>query len=310
MDTASSTPGWSRGNAFVACLIFVLALGFHAWGATRGWYQPNLGGSIYSEFRQTQTAVSALFIQRDHNFSLAYPTPVLGRPWTIPLEFPLYQWAVVGWSNATGIPLVQSARTVTLICFYLGLPALYGLLAGLGLNPSRRLLVLAFVVGCPLYIFYAQAFLIETMAWTFGLWFLLGFFRAIEYRTGAWWLLAAVAGTGTGLVKVTTFAFFLMPAFIGLTVIVWRERPMQPTASWRAWRQIVLQVAAALTLPVLATLWWTHYADAIKQTSVGGAFTSAVQRNLHLWDWPAFFREHWPYSKFSFTRLASWPVLR
>ena len=71
-------------------------------GATLGWKSLNLPGC---EFRQTQTAVSAFFIQREHNFSLAYPTPVLGKPWSIPLEFPLYQWTVVVVSDGLGVAL-------------------------------------------------------------------------------------------------------------------------------------------------------------------------------------------------------------
>ncbi len=141
--------------------------------------------------------MSPLFIQREHNFSLAYPTPVVGAPWSIPLEFPLYQWAAVGLGNATGMGLVKPAVRSALICFYLGLPTpCTGCWRASGLTPTRRLLVLAFVLSCPLYIFYAQSFLIETMGWMFGLWFLLGFFRAVERQAGAWWLLAAVAGTG------------------------------------------------------------------------------------------------------------------
>ena len=44
-------------------------------------------------FRQTQTALSAYWLWHD-GFRLAYETPVLGAPWAIPYEFPLYQWLV------------------------------------------------------------------------------------------------------------------------------------------------------------------------------------------------------------------------
>ena len=55
-------------------------------------------GLIGQEFRQTQTAISCLFTQRD-GYKIAYPTPVLGKPWSAPMEFPLYQWAVAAWAN-------------------------------------------------------------------------------------------------------------------------------------------------------------------------------------------------------------------
>ncbi|MGH7490376.1 MAG: glycosyl transferase, partial [bacterium] len=40
-------------------------------------------------FRQAQTAISAYWSWRE-GFKLAYETPVLGYPWAIPFEFPIY----------------------------------------------------------------------------------------------------------------------------------------------------------------------------------------------------------------------------
>ncbi len=208
---ANNTPERRDGSDYwFAVGLFIAALAFHAWGAFVGWSGLNLPGC---EFRQTQTAISALFIQREHNFSLAYPTPVLGQPWSIPMEFPLYQWTVVVVADALKMSLTHAGRAVSLACFYLALPALYGLLGRIGLAQPRRLLALGLVLTCPLYIYYARAFLIETMALMFGAWFLLAYVRAVERRRVGWLVLAGIAGTGCGLVKVTTLFFFLAPAF-------------------------------------------------------------------------------------------------
>jgi hypothetical protein len=289
-------------------MLFAVALGWHAWGATRGWQQVNLVGC---EFRQTQTALSALFIQREHNFSLAYPTPVVGQPWSIPLEFPLYQWTVVRLSDATGMPLTQAGRTVSLVCFYLGLPALFLLLARTGLSASRRLLVLAFVVSCPLYIFYAQTFLIETMAWMFGLWFLLGFTRAVERRAGAWWLLAAVGGAGAALVKITTFLYFLLPAAVWFGYVLWTERPARHGGRWRGWLSLAGQAAASLAVPALLALAWMRYTDAVKLQSVGGAFlVSSHQRGYIFGLGCRFSGDLWrQHGAILLREIAPWPVL-
>ncbi|MES1168879.1 MAG: glycosyl transferase, partial [Oleiharenicola lentus] len=165
-------PNQSRQENWLLAGVFCAALVFHAWGASVGWNNLNLPGC---EFRQTQTAISAHFILQEHNYSLAYPTPVLGKPWSIPMEFPLYQWTVAKLVETTGWTLTQAGRAVSLVCFYLTLPALYLLLRRLGLAWARALMVLGFVLCCPLYIFYARSFLIETMAWMFGAWFLLGY---------------------------------------------------------------------------------------------------------------------------------------
>src|SRR5690242_16322451 len=42
-------------------------------------------------FRQTQTAITSFWFCRT-GFKLAYETPVAGYPWSIPYEFPLYQY--------------------------------------------------------------------------------------------------------------------------------------------------------------------------------------------------------------------------
>ncbi len=277
----------------LALLLFCAALVFHVWGATVGWTTLNLPGC---EFRQTQTAISAFFIRQEHNFSLAYPTPVLGKPWSIPLEFPLYQWTVVWVADGLGMPLTQAGRTVSLACFYLALPALYLLLARIGLTRARRLLVLGLVVTCPLYIYYARAFLIETMALMFGAWFLQGYVQAVEKRNWMWLAVAGLAGTGCGLVKVTTFLFFLLPAF--LWTLWWFWTDWHQPARVRALGGRFLWCSLAVAGPFAASIWWVHFTDAIKALSVAGQFLisdrltgynfgTGVRFSPDLW------RQHW-----------------
>ncbi len=250
----------------LAILLFALLLGFHGWAVSGGWNNGNLPGN---EFRQTQTAISALFIQRDADFSLAYPTPVLGAPWSIPMEFPLYQWTVVGVSNLTGLPLIQAGRAVSLGCFYAALAALFPLLGRLGLAPARRLIVMGLLLTCPLYIFFARAFLIETMVLMFSLWFLVAFGRLITApRAG---LLALVTGLGilAGLVKVTSFMVFLMLA--GLWA-AWEMRRSHTAAGWPGAARRGAWALAAICVPVAATALWTRFADAVKAQNLSASF--------------------------------------
>ncbi len=282
-----------RSETIFVVLLFAGALIFHGWGASVGWKNLNLPGC---EFRQTQTAISALFIQRENNFSLAYPTPVLGKPWSIPMEFPLYQWTVVVLSNATGMPLTQAGRTVTLACFYLVLPALYLLLRRVGLSRLRCLVALGLVLVCPLYIFYARSFLIETMALMFGVWFLLGYVNAAEKRSLVWLGIGALAGAGCGLVKVTTCLFFLLPAFVW--TLWWFARDWREGKDWRHYARRAGWCLATVALPVAASIWWVHYSDRIKARSVAGAFLqSAGMSNYNFgvgvrWD-PGTWKQHW-----------------
>ncbi|HET7535750.1 MAG TPA: hypothetical protein VFJ90_04800 [Candidatus Didemnitutus sp.] len=130
--------------------VFCIALAVHLYCATISF---RAGFLIGHEFRQAQTAISTYFIAHDHDYSLAYPTPLLGKPWSIPMEFPLYQWSVAALGNATGWSLPTAARTVSLGCFYLTLPAIFSLLGAWGIARARRLVVLTIVLTSPLYIF-------------------------------------------------------------------------------------------------------------------------------------------------------------
>lgn len=265
MDSLPPTPG-DRREWRLSVALFAVLLVMHGAILSVGWGHGNLPGQ---EFRQAQTALSALFIQRDGDFSLAYPTPVLGQPWSLPMEFPLYQWLVVGVSNATGLPLIQAGRAVTAACFYLALAALWPLLGRLGLAPARRLVVMGLVLSCPLYLFYSRAFLIESLVLALSLWFLVAFTRFIA-RPG-WGGFAVVASLGVlaGLVKVTTFIVFLIPAGLWTWAAMraaGREGGLGAMARRGFW------ALGSITAPVLATALWTRFADSVKEQNVSARF--------------------------------------
>ncbi|WP_169829285.1 hypothetical protein [Lacunisphaera limnophila] len=250
----------------LALAVFVVGLVFHAWGMTVGWTSRNLPGG---EFRQAQTALSTHWIKAEQNFALAYPTPVLGKPWSLPMEFPLYQWTVVKVSEVTHWSLTKAGRAVSIACFYLLLPAVFLLLRRWQVAPAHRWLVLAVVVTCPLYIFYTRAFLIETMALMASLWFWVAFERAVGDRSKVWLAVAVIAGTGAGLVKVTTFMLYLLPAGVWALARLWAARR-------QGWKTELAWMAAAVAVPFGATLWWLDFADATKALNPLGTFLTSA----------------------------------
>lgn len=235
------------------------------------------------EFRQAQTAISAFFIQQEHNYSLAYPTPVLGKPWSIPMEFPLYQWSVAWISSTTGWSLPLCARLLSAASFYASLPALFRLLGQLGLATGRRLLVLAVVLSSPLYIFYSRAFLIEAMALAFALWFLVAFVEVMRRRS-AWWLGVMVAcGTGAALVKVTTFMVWCGAAAAYSAYRLWCD---WRGAGWAAAARTLGWGVAGIGPVLAAAAWWVHFSDGIKRLNASGAALASAQLqayNLGTW---------------------------
>ncbi len=265
---------------------WLLALGLlalHATLTTHNWKAGFLAGQ---EFRQTQTAISAVYIQKDNDFSLSYPTPVVGKPWSIPMEFPLYQWSTVWLANATGWSLTVAGRTITLACFYLTLPALFLLLRRLGCRPGEAIVALAPVLAAPLYIYFSRAFLIESMALAGSVWFLAAFVESIQRRHLAWLVIAMVAGVLAALVKVTTFLVWLAPAAVygaWLLLKIWRESGGR---DWPALLRLAGWMIVAVAGACVAAVWWVHYSDAVKMLNISGrAFTSTnlVSFNFGTW---------------------------
>lgn len=254
MDSPHASCKPSRFESRAALVFFVLCMGFSLWGVRVGWDHKHLPGV---EFRQAQTALSIHWIHAENDFSLSYPTPVLGKPWSIPMEFPLYQWTAVVVSKVTNWSITKAGRAVSIGCFYLCLPAVFLLLKRWMVHPNRRWWVLSVIVTCPLYIFYTRGIFIETMALMFSLWFWVAFERGVSDKSKSWLAWAAVMGTGAGLVKVTTFILYLLPSGIWALHRLWRT-PRE--ALWREFKWMAL----AVVLPFIVTVWWVHYADGIK----------------------------------------------
>lgn len=232
--------------------LFLLVLGAHIWCSLQGWTNAPVDGH---EFRQTQTAISIRYLARE-GLRVDYPTPLLGKPWSIPLEFPLYQNAAALLVRLTGLPVEQAARTVGLLFFYLTLPALHLLAGRLSLPPHRRLLVLACVLASPLYLFYQRTVLIESTALCLGLWFLYFYWTALGGSMVAT-IAALVCGALAAMVKATTFCVFLAPALFVLVAEVVRRRASIGSLLFRA----ALMTGGGLS----AAAGWITHADSVKR---------------------------------------------
>jgi hypothetical protein len=241
--------------------LFILALAVNLWALTRGWNASLRDGH---EFRQYQTALTAFYFKKD-GLRLDYETPALGPPWSIPLEFPLYQAVVAKLSNLSGQPLEQAGRLTSVFFFYATLPAIWLLLRRRLSDVFERLLVLTPVLLCPVLMFYSRTFMIESTALCLTVWFLV-FFELILDRPGsgsllAGWLLGALAA----LTKVTTFA----AAWIFLAALV-IERILTRHRDGQSWgRATVLTAGLALlavSVPLAAGTAWVVYSDHLKES--------------------------------------------
>jgi hypothetical protein len=256
-----------------------ILVGLALWVMTRAWDASLLDRF---QFRQTQTALTAYWIRQD-GFHFAYPTPIFGPPWSVPLEFPLYQWLVANLSDVSAISLVSSGRIVSIVFFIAALPAIYGLASLVETDSRRRLLVPAAVLTAPICLFYSRTFMIESCAAALSVWFLWAYILSLQRASWRWTTMTVALGTLAALVKVTTFALFGIPAAIYAIIYVLR-RPRVGSSKLLPLGPIRLTSTVALPaiIPFIATLSWISFSDGIKGANPFAA--SFVSNKLTAWN--------------------------
>ena len=247
-----SPNGRSREDTTIL-LFFLAAVVWSLAAATLGWSHAI---SDWFGWRQTQTAITAYFMQQGGPW-LDYETPILGPPWRMPHEFPLYQALVVTLTAVSGLRLEAAGRTVSLGFFYAALGAGYLLLTELGLSRRRRLLVLAFWLLSPLYLFWSRTFMIESTALCLCLTFLAFSGRFFTRGHPADAVMAVLAGCLGAAVKPPTVV-----VFAGLAGVWWllaqRQRGFHLGAA------VPVLGALIVVLPPGAGWAWQLHSDAIK----------------------------------------------
>ena len=230
-------------------------------------------------FRQTQTALTAYWFVHD-GFALAYETPVLGYPWPIPLELPLFQAIVALIKKVSSLSLDSIGRGVSFVFFLLALIPVAAICRRLGLGYRVFLIFGSLYLLSPQYLFWGRSFMIESAATFFTLATIAAALPLLRRdtvslaRAVAVVVLASLALT----VKITTALWTV--AILGLC-IVW--------LAGRDWHKYGASVALRfacrgllLAVPFALALLWTHYTDVIKaQNEVGKLITSGA---LTLWN--------------------------
>lgn len=271
------TPAGSKNlHRFLIAAVLV-ALGFNLWALTRYW-NANLRDAF--ESRQYQTALTAFYFQQN-GLKLAYETPVLGPPWSIPMEFPFYQAIVAKVSTASALPLEQSGRLVSILAFYACFPAIWLLLKNRLPFSEDRLVVVALALLSPMFLFYSRTVLIESTALCVSLWFLAAFDHALKRPTAGRVAAAWTVGALAAVTKITTFAVICPPAIAIAAVHGWQSR--KSGLPWRPAISRPLSVAALLaSVPVAAAIGWVVYSDHLKELNpYGRILTSGSLREFN-----------------------------
>jgi hypothetical protein len=213
----------------------------------------------WEAWRQTQTALTSYWMMRE-GWSLAYQTPVLGYPWEIPLEFPIYQAIVAFIATLGNFPLDPVGRWISLVFLVACLWPAWQISKRLGLPTMAVWIFAIFLLSSPIYLFYGRDFLMETTALFFT-------FASIPYAidlrdarpkaTSALWF-AFFTALGM-LQKITT----TLPVTVVLLAILVVAHLRQQGISFPARRRLLL-LAVAFGVPPLITAFWFQYANTFR----------------------------------------------
>jgi hypothetical protein len=239
-------------------LLFAVGVLYAIGTATIGW-----GNTLNDRhsFRQSQTATTAYFLI-DQPLRLAYETPVLGKPWSIPLEFPLYQWIVARIVGLFGTPLDQTGRFVSLVFFLLTTIPLYRIVRAVNVSSQHAWLPLLLFVISPFYIFWGRTFMIETTALFFSVSYLAAAMEAKKDSRWAFALVATALGSLAALVKVTTFLVYLGVVAALFAASCWQQWSREHDLT--AMRARLLRLGTIVVVPFVVAVAWVKFADAVK----------------------------------------------
>lgn len=239
----------------------------------------NLANPILDEygFRQTQTAITSYYFIQD-GYRLAYETPVVGYPWSIPFEFPIYQALVAYSVTLFSIPLTDAGRLWSLIFFLTTTFFIVKILGLLNLSKNIAYIAAAVFITSPLYLFYSGTFLIEAAALFFSIAFL--YFLILLSLDTRNWTVKNITFLGIFLTlgllqKLTTIFPLLLIAPVILILALGREN-----ISILLRRPIFyIALIVGFLFPVLLCFFWIYFTDQIKlQNEIGSALTSSQLR--------------------------------
>ncbi len=277
LDTVTTSdkpaPGEASTEAFPkwAWLVVLVCGAVILWFTFRDIQDPLLDRHSH---RQTQTAISVHYMLSEGAW-FPYITPVMGPPWSIPMEFPLYQWLVAAMVKVTGLSLELTGRLVSLMFWWLALFELFRALRHFVPGKVHRAALLLGVAAAPASIYWSRSFMIETCALYLALAFGGRVLSAVMEGKRSAWGWAVMFGALAALQKITTL--FVMEVLLGMILVTllvsqWRS----PEAKRRAAKNLVFFLLLGVwTLAV--GLGWAAWADRLKERNVMARETITTQ---------------------------------
>lgn len=230
-------------------------------------------------FRQTQTALTAYWLIQN-GFGLAYETPVSGTPWTIPFEFPIYQYIVAIISDTFNVPLNPTGRIVSYIfllaCF---VPTWY-IVNKLQFHRSVFYIFVILVLSSPIYLYWGRTFMIETTALFFTISAIKYFIDAVLDEFSIKNMIMFSVLIAIAILQKSTTAF----PVLGIMSIVYFVQEIRRWYAMRTipWIRIISVGLICFLSPLVIGYAWVIFTDQVKMTSSFGA--NLTSTSLQEWN--------------------------
>lgn len=231
-----------------------------------------------NSFRQTQTAITSYYMLLD-NLRFSYLTPVLGYPWRVPFEFPIYQYIVAIISKLTELPLDLVGKIVNLSFFYLCIVTFIQIIRELKLPSKVTLYSLIIYSSMPNTIFWSGSFMIEYAALFFTMQFVFWYIRYLKFQDLKELLLLTLFASLALLQKATT----VLPVglvLLGLYIFYHLKNRIYPSTA----QLIALTLGALLALIIAMS--WIEYTNFVKAKGFLSEFVTSS--NLKDWNFGSF----------------------
>lgn len=259
-------------------IIFIACVCVHFCVSLIGWN--NLLLDQYG-FRQTQTAITTFYTIKE-GFLLSYITPVFGAPWSIPFEFPLFQWIVAMLVLIFKTPIDQTGRFLSLLFFYLSLIPMGAILKLYSKKLNYVLIILSLVLLNPIYLFWSRTFMIESLALFLSLSFCWLTIKLFKLKKPIFLISASLVGSLAALVKITTFAVLCVP-LAGFFLYMFFKEVKFNFPPINILKKYLLYGIVLFIIPIIIGIVWANFADAQKSINplANGFITS---KDLTQWN--------------------------
>lgn len=198
----------------------------------------------------------------------AAEVPVLGPPWKLPFEFPLYQWCAAVFGRVVGLSELAASRITAAIFFVMVVVLCYEFVRRV-LDAAHALAVAMVLAFSSFGLVYGSTILVDFSSLLFALAALGTALLVVAKPSRGGFVLLVVLSALAHLTKITTSV-----AWLGIAL----PAAMYP---WRSdWRRKTY-VFAAVWLSVIPYLLWNMWADSLKSGQPASAFLAS--NNLREW---------------------------